>query len=154
MNNTRIGRLIGAVGLSVCASLTLAAAGPAPQLKIEPVALLQAAAGNDAHAVLGDWHGTSLCLVKPSACQDEEALYHVKTDKSGKLQIDADKVVDGKPENMGTIDCTYDAAAKHIHCEWGHGILDLTLQGDHLDGTMFRPDKTKWRDIKLTRVKP
>src|SRR5689334_5610053 len=77
-------------------------------------------------AVVGDWHGTSLCLVKPSACHDEEALYHVMIDKAGKLSVQADKIVDGKPVAMGTIGCSYDDARKLLHCEWKQGILDLT----------------------------
>ena len=117
-----------------------------------------AGAGADSastRALLGDWHGTSLCLVKPSACHDEEALYHVKAapDKPGGLSLQADKIVDGKPEFMGDADCGYDAAKKLLRCDLGRGHIELTLQGDHLDGAMFLPDKTRWREIKLKRVK-
>jgi hypothetical protein len=106
-------------------------------------------------AVLGDWHGTSLCLVKPSACHDEEALYHVKSapDKPGKLAMQADKVVDGKPEYMGDADCAYDSTMKLLRCDFPRGYVELTLAGDHLEGAMFLPDKTRWREIKLKRVK-
>jgi len=106
-------------------------------------------------AVLGDWHGTSLCLVKPSACHDEEALYHVKSapDKPGKLFLQADKIVDGKPDYMGDADCAYDAAKKLLRCDFPKGYVELTLQGDRLEGAMFLPDKTRWREIKLRRVK-
>ena len=103
--------------------------------------------------LLGDWHGTSICLVKPSACHDEEALYHVKADPSGKLSLQADKIVGGKPVNMGDMGCTYDAQKKLLHCESEFGSLDLALQGDRLEGSMFLPDKTRWREIKLKRVK-
>src|SRR5262249_23752042 len=38
----------------------------------------QSAKSDPANAlVMGDWNGTSICLVRPSACHDEEALYHV-----------------------------------------------------------------------------
>ncbi|MBZ5530165.1 MAG: hypothetical protein LAO20_01920 [Acidobacteriia bacterium] len=120
----------------------------------KPVASSGGADSASTRAALGDWRGTSLCLVKPSACHDEEALYHVRADKSGKLQVEADKIVDGKPVNMGAIDCSYDAAKKLLHCEWEFGVLDLALQGDRLEGSMFLPDKTRWREIKLKKLKP
>ncbi|HKV92999.1 MAG TPA: hypothetical protein VJW20_10660 [Candidatus Angelobacter sp.] len=108
-----------------------------------------------ASAVLGDWRGTSLCLVKPSACHDEEALYHLNAapDKPGKLFLQADKIVDGHPVTMGTSDCSFDAAKKILHCDLGKGYVELTLVGDRLEGTMFLADKTRWREIKLTRIK-
>jgi hypothetical protein len=30
-------------------------------------------------------------------------------------------------------------------------LLDLALQGDRLEGSMFLPDKTRWREIKLVK---
>ena len=132
--------------------VALAAASGAQTAEKKPAV----ANAEPAQALLGDWHGTSLCLVKPSACHDEEALYHVKAlpKQSGKFSVQADKVVNGKPVVMGTTDCSYDAPKRLLHCEWGRGFLDLTLQGGHLDGSMFLPDKTRWREIKLTKVRP
>jgi len=106
-------------------------------------------------SVTGDWHGSSVCLVKPSACHDEEALYHLKAgDKPGTLSLQADKVVNGTPVTMGPpAECNHTDKEDVLHCEFGRGYVDLTLQGDHLDGAMFLPDKTRWREIKLVRVK-
>jgi hypothetical protein len=117
---------------------------------------VKAKPGGDAEAVIGDWHGTSRCLVKPSACHDEEALYHVRSspDKSGTVSVQADKIVDGRPVTMGTSECSYDAAKKLLHCDLGKDYIELTLGGDRLEGAMFQSDKTRWREIKLTRVKP
>ena len=109
---------------------------------------------NSAAAVLGDWHGTSTCLVKPSACHDEEALYRVRADAGGKLSLEADKIVDGKPVQMGDpVACSFDAAKKSLHCSFERGYVDLTLAGDDLNGAMFLTDNTHWRDIRLKRVK-
>jgi hypothetical protein len=107
----------------------------------------------DHSAVLGDWRGSSICLVKPSACHDEEALYHVRGAAAGKLSMQADKIVNGKPEEMGTADCSYEAAKKLLHCAFARGYVDLTLEGEKLEGAMFLTDKTRWREIKLVRVK-
>ena len=57
---------------------------------------------NAQSTVMGDWHGSSICLVRRSACHDEEALYHVKAgEKAGTFLMQADKVVNGKPQVMG-----------------------------------------------------
>ena len=104
-------------------------------------------------AFVGDWRGSSLCLVKPSACNDEEALYHVKAgEKAGTFSLQADKIVNGTPEQMGPpAECSNKQEV--LHCKFGRGYVDLTLQGDHLDGAMFLTDKTRWRELKLVRVK-
>ena len=104
--------------------------------------------------VLGDWRGSSICLVKPSACHDEEALYHVKAGaKPDTFSMQADKIVNGKPEEMGTSDCSYDAKNNLLHCWFDRAYVDLTLTGDQLEGAMFLNDKTRWREIKLKKVK-
>src|SRR5262245_2573314 len=56
---------------------------------------------------VGDWRGASICQVHPSACQDEDSLYHVTaiSGKPGQFSMQADKIVDGKPQNMGNADC-------------------------------------------------
>ena len=113
-------------------------------------------ASGGASSPAGDWHGTSLCLVKPSACHDEEALYHVKpvAGKPDRFAMQADKVVDGKPEYMGDADCRFDSVKKLLRCDFPRGYVELILKDGHLDGAMFLPDKTRWREIKLVKAKP
>src|SRR4051812_24052708 len=104
--------------------------------------------------VVGDWRGSSICRVKPSACHDEEALYHVKAGaKPGTFSMQADKIVNGKPEEMGTADCSYEPTKKLLYCAFERGYVDLTLEGEQLNGAMFLADKTRWRAIKLKKVK-
>src|SRR5262249_36516343 len=108
-------------------------------------------AQDDSALLVGDWRGDSICVVRPSACHDEKALYHVKKPDSqpNTYSILADKIVDGKPEYMGTIDCTY-APEKHaLTCNTPKLVLHLTLQGKSLNGTMNLPDGTLWRNITL-----
>src|SRR5215470_17161761 len=58
---------------------------------------------------VGDWRGMSICQVKPSGCHDEDSLYHFKKlAKPGTFELQADKIVDGKPVTMGTGPCEYD----------------------------------------------
>jgi hypothetical protein len=111
----------------------------------------QGKANSDEQALVGDWRGDSICVVRPSACHDEKALYRVKKtgDSPNHYIIEADKIVDGKPEYMGTIECTY-APEKHtLTCSTPRLVLHLALDGKNLNGTMNLPDGTLWRNITL-----
>jgi hypothetical protein len=112
-------------------------------------------ANSDVALPLGDWRGDSICVVRESACHDEEALYHVKAlpDKPGWVSLQADKIVDGKPEIMGTNDCSYDAEKHILNCELERGSIHLTVAGDKMEGTMLLTDKTLWRRISLKKDK-
>jgi hypothetical protein len=103
---------------------------------------------------VGDWRGDSICQVHPSACQDEDSLYHVTAvaGKPGQFSMQADKIVDGKPQNMGNADCTYNAKQRILTCNLGRASLEFTVTENTMNGAMFRPDKTRWRDIKLKKV--
>src|SRR5919112_5546692 len=61
--------------------------------------------------VLGDWEGESVCVDKNRpACKNEHIVYHI-TKKDGEadaVTMRADKIVSGKPEEMGVLDCKYD----------------------------------------------
>src|SRR5215470_17921580 len=77
---------------------------------------------------VGDWRGESICLVHPSACADEDSLYHVTAipGKPGQFSMQADKIVDGKPQNMGNADCTYDPKQRILTCTLPRSTLEFT----------------------------
>ena len=103
---------------------------------------------------VGDWRGISACQVKPSGCHDEDSLYHFKPGtKSEEFELQADKVVDGKPVTMGKGPCNYNAAG-HLVCPVsGSGdTLSFDVRGDEMQGTMRMADGTIWRRISLKRV--
>src|SRR5882757_2571252 len=91
----------------------------------------------DGSAVIGDWRGESTCVVRESACHDEDSLYHVtKLDgKPGWFSMNLDKIVNGKPVTMGTMDCTYDAAKHSLTCEFPRGVMRFITSGDKMEGT-------------------
>ena len=70
-------------------------------------------------AVAGAWEGTSLCTVPNSPCHDEHVVLHIKADlkDSSKFSIDADKIVNGEEEFMGTLSCVYTAAKSELYCD-------------------------------------
>jgi hypothetical protein len=103
---------------------------------------------------VGDWRGESICQVRPSACHDEDSLYHVTSiaDKPGWFSMKGDRIVDGKPVTMGTMDCQYDEHRHSLECVFPRGVLRFTVKGNTMEGTMSLPDKTLWRKITLKRV--
>ncbi len=100
---------------------------------------------------LGDWRGDSICVVRESACHDEKSLYHVARlpDKPGWVSIRLDKIVDGKPVTMGAEECRYDAEKRSLTCEFARGLMQFTVAGSKMEGTMLLTDKTMWRKINL-----
>jgi len=134
----------------ILACCFVAAASIVQQSKT-PAAPISRGIENNQVTLDGDWHGSSTCLVTPSACRDEEALYQIAKVEPLHYSLKADKIVDGKPVEMGTADCHLDQSSHVLHCAFPKGYLDLTLTDDRLEGAMFLPDKTRWREIKLKK---
>jgi hypothetical protein len=110
---------------------------------------------SDESVLVGDWRGDSICQVRPSACHDEDSLYHfTKMDaKPGAYSLKADKIVNGQPVTMGTSDCSYDAKAQQLECLIpGRAILRFTWDSKEMRGTMTLTDKTLWRKLTLKKV--
>jgi hypothetical protein len=108
-------------------------------------------APGDSSALVGDWRGDSICVVRPSACNDEKALYHFKRlgDQPNRFSLQADKIVNGQAEEMGTMECSYAPEKHEVTCSTPRLVLHLTLKGKSLDGTMNLADGTLWRNITL-----
>src|SRR4029077_16651364 len=101
--------------------------------------------------LVGDWRGDSICVVHPSACHDEKALYHLKATPGSDhhYSLDADKIVDGKPEFMGSMECSYATEKRSLTCSTPKLSVHLVLDGRSLNGTMNLSDGTLWRNITL-----
>src|SRR6476469_8656732 len=55
---------------------------------------------------VGTWRGASVCLVRPSACNDEIVVYRITPMKTAdSLAIDARKIVRGDEQDMGVLGC-------------------------------------------------
>ena len=108
----------------------------------------------DGSILSGDWQGGSICQVKPSACHDEEALYHIRHSgkKADGYSMQMDKIVQGKPEMMGTVECSFHNSNHQLKCVFPKGYLELVLQGDQLVGSMKLTDGTLWRKINLKKI--
>jgi hypothetical protein len=75
-----------------------------------------------AAAVTGSWVGESKCTAPDSPCRDEHVVHRITADKRNpaQLSIDADKIVDGTPQFMGTIVCQYHADQATLSCTSQH----------------------------------
>ncbi len=73
-------------------------------------------------AVTGSWEGESKCTAPDSPCHDEHVVYRITADKKNpaQLSIDADKIVNGSPQFMGTIVCQYHADHSHTELHRQH----------------------------------
>jgi hypothetical protein len=73
------------------------------------------------------------------------------------VTIAADKIVNGKPEEMGVLECKYDSAKSTLTCEFTvngtHGVFEFTVKGDEMDGTLkILPAGTLGRRIHVKRA--
>jgi hypothetical protein len=104
--------------------------------------------------LIGDWRGTSVCQVRGSSCQDETSLYHIAhiSEKPNWFSLKGDKIVDGKPITMGTVECRRDSGKSDLTCDLPKGVLHFTIQGNKMKGTITLPDGTLWRKLNLMKA--
>jgi hypothetical protein len=111
-------------------------------------------AGAQTAKLAGDWKGTSLCTIKSSPCHDENVIYHVtEPNPAGDLTIQMDKIVEGKPEFMVTLDCKFDSRASTVTCPMKNGEWRFTVAANKMTGTLKLPDGTLYRNISVQRSK-
>jgi len=82
----------------------------------------------------------------------------VASGKTETVTITADKIVNNKPETMGTFDFVYNAQRQTLTSEFKndkvHIIFEFAVKGDVLEGTLATlPDRTLVRRIKVKKDK-
>jgi hypothetical protein len=120
-------------------------------LLLLPVA---AQASGDMRAVLGDWEGESLCTIKESPCHDEHVIYHISPDSkdAAKLELSANKVVNGEELYMGSLECTYTASKQELACHYKKDDRwEFKVLGDTMAGTLTVPENKLYRKISVRR---
>ena len=109
-------------------------------------------AQRSAPSAVGVWRGTSLCLVRPSPCNDEIVVYRItRVNARDSLSLDARKIVNGQEEEMGVLGCRFDPATAQIGCNMRNGVWRFAIRGDNLVGELRLPDGTKFRDVRAAR---
>jgi hypothetical protein len=132
-----------------CLALLIALGGFSPK---RASALLDATDIQD--SPLGEWRGMSVCQVKPSGCHDEDSLYRFRTvgRRDGEFELQADKIVDGKPVTMGTSPCTHNASGQLICRVSESATLSFDVRGNEMQGVFKMRNGTIWRKLTLKRV--
>lgn len=105
-------------------------------------------------AVIGSWEGESKCMVPDSPCRDEHVLYQIAEDKKDPFQLtlDAYKVIEGTPDFMGTLTCSYQGKTGALSCTSSNKEKDdweFHVMGDTMAGRLVLDGKTVYRRITL-----
>jgi hypothetical protein len=119
-------------------------------------ALLFLAAADPRQPLLGHWTGSSKCTAVRPACHDEIASYYIKPGPSKDVvTIDADKIVDGKDEWMGTSDFHVDfethVLTGFVEMNNQRWPITFSWSGDTITGTYKQPDGQVVRNVRITK---
>lgn len=103
---------------------------------------------------VGIWRGTSVCLVRPSACNDESVVYRIAhTNAADRLTVDARKIVHGEEQEMGVLTCRFASQNGVLICAIPQGTWQFSVRKDSLVGELRLPDNTKFRDVRTIRAR-
>ena len=102
---------------------------------------------------VGIWRGTSACLVRPSACNDEVVVYRITPMKAAdSLAVDARRIVRGEEQEMGVLGCRLVPLSGQLTCTIPQGIWHFRVRNDSLTGELRLPDNTRFREVRTIRA--
>jgi hypothetical protein len=102
---------------------------------------------------VGIWRGTSVCLVRPSACNDETVVYRIApTNAADSLRMDARKIVGGEEQEMGVLTCLFTSPTGSLTCGMPQGTWQFRVRNDSLVGELRLSDNTKFRVVRTIRA--
>ena len=110
-----------------------------------------------ADKIEGIWKGTSLCQVKPSACHDEDVVYHISKKSANLYTIQANKIVNGAEEDMGTFDSVvYDETKQTLRFttkdqQGRKSVWLFTINGMQMRGTLTINENNLFRIVELKK---
>src|SRR3954470_11430161 len=86
---------------------------------------------------VGTWRGTSVCLVHPSACNDEIVVYRITQMKAAdSVALDARKIVRGEEQEMGVLGCRFVPPSGQLICVIPQGVWHFRVPDDSLTGEL------------------
>jgi len=102
---------------------------------------------------VGTWRGTSTCLVRPSACNDEVVVYRItRMNAADSLSLDARKIVGGQEQEMGVLGCRMASPSGQLTCVIPRGVWLFRARDDSLTGELRLPDSTRFREVPAIRA--
>ncbi len=94
-----------------------------------------------------------MCQIKESPCHDELGAYHVKMPAPGRFEFTMNKMVNGKEEFMGTLQCSQGDDSNSLVCRQNESaVWTWKRMGDAMSGTLMYRGQL-YRKITLTRAK-
>ena len=102
---------------------------------------------------VGVWRGTSACLVRPSACNEEIVVYRIAQTSADSVAFDARKIVRGEEQEMGVLGCRLVLQTGQLTCAIPQGIWHFTVRGDSLIGELRLADNTRYRQVRTARAR-
>ena len=103
----------------------------------------------EAMTPVGIWRGTSVCLVRASACHDEIVVYRIaRTKAADVLTMDARKIVRGEEQEMGVLTCRFTSPNGPLTCAMPQSTWQFRVRNDSLLGELRLSDNTKFRDVR------
>lgn len=106
-----------------------------------------------AKTAVGTWRGTSVCLVRPSACNDESVVYRITPmTVPDSVSLDARKIVRGEEQEMGVLGCRLVAMSGEVTCTIPRGVWRFTARNDSLTGELRLADNTRFREVRAVRA--
>jgi hypothetical protein len=129
---------ITSVALACAVTGTASAQSPAQLARTTPV---------------GTWRGTSVCLVRPSACNDEIVVYRITPMKAtDSLAIDGRRIVRGEEQEMGVLGCRLTSPSGQLTCTIPQGVWHFRVRNDSLTGELQLLDNTRTREVRTIRA--
>jgi hypothetical protein len=103
--------------------------------------------------VAGTWRGQSICATDAPACHNESVVYYIKDipDRADAVNIQADKIVEGKAITMGTGEWRHDRANHTLEMRSPRQVWSLKVNGNRIDGTLTMADGTVFRKMSLEK---
>jgi hypothetical protein len=102
---------------------------------------------------VGIWRGTSVCLVRPSACNDEIVVYRITRMKAAdSVAVDARRIVRGEEQDMGVLGCRMVPLSGQLTCTIPQGVWHFRVRNDSLTGELRLPDNTQYREVRAIRA--
>jgi hypothetical protein len=102
---------------------------------------------------VGIWRGSSVCLVRPSACNDEIVVYRITPTKvADSLTMDARKIVGGEEQEMGVLGCRLAPLSGQLSCAIPQAVWHFTVRNDSLTGELRLLDNTRYREVRTRRA--
>lgn len=101
----------------------------------------------------GEWFGRSLCVTQRPACSDETVRYRIKAadDVGANIHLDMDKLVSGRYEPMGSVDCRFEAQRQLLACPAPYGDWLFRWDGESLLGSLDAKEGGLFRHIHVSR---